>query len=80
MKTIISIPDSTYESANKLAERLGISRSQLYTNAVETFIDIFENGDVKDQLDFVYKTNTEASHLGREYETLQSQSLEGTEW
>lgn len=33
MKTAVSIPDNIYTSAEKLAKRLGKSRSQLYTQA-----------------------------------------------
>jgi len=39
MKTVISIPDRVYESAEKLADRLGQSRSQLYTKALSSYIE-----------------------------------------
>lgn len=80
METIISIPDSTFNSAEKLAKRLGISRSQLYSNAIATFIDTYGNSDVKGQLDIVFKTNTSASFLDKGIEALQSQSLTCKEW
>ena len=38
MKTAVSIPDSLFESADRLAEELGISRSQLYSQAVDRFV------------------------------------------
>ncbi len=38
MKTAISIPDKVFEEAERLAERLQTSRSQLYTRAVAEFV------------------------------------------
>ena len=39
MKTAISIPDEVYRAADQAAERLGWSRSQLYTRAVREFLE-----------------------------------------
>jgi metal-responsive CopG/Arc/MetJ family transcriptional regulator len=39
MKTAISIPDEVFKKAEKLARRLGISRSQLYSQAVEKYVN-----------------------------------------
>ncbi|MCA0436425.1 MAG: ribbon-helix-helix domain-containing protein [Austwickia sp.] len=39
MKTAISIPDEVYRAADQAAERLGWSRSQLYTRAVSEFLE-----------------------------------------
>ena len=38
MKTPISIPDPVFESAERLAERLEMSRSQLYSEAVAEYV------------------------------------------
>jgi predicted transcriptional regulator len=38
MKTAISIPDEVFEEAERLAERLQTSRSQLYTRALAEFL------------------------------------------
>ncbi|MCG8458383.1 MAG: ribbon-helix-helix domain-containing protein [Holophagales bacterium] len=38
MKTAISIPDPVFESAERLAERLEKSRSQLYSEAVAEYV------------------------------------------
>lgn len=38
MRTTISIPDSVYTDAERLARRLGKSRSQLYSEAVAEYI------------------------------------------
>jgi metal-responsive CopG/Arc/MetJ family transcriptional regulator len=39
MKTAISIPDKIFKKAEQLARRLGISRSQLYREAVEDYVN-----------------------------------------
>ena len=38
MKTAISIPDKVFEEAERLAERLQTSRSQLYARALAEFV------------------------------------------
>ena len=38
MKTAISIPDDVFEEAERLADRLQTSRSQLYTRALTEFV------------------------------------------
>ena len=80
MKTAISIPDPIFESAEKLAKRLGISRSQLYSDAVDALIEKYRYSGVTEQLDAVYEANPEASRLEKDLEALQSQSLTGEEW
>lgn len=38
MKTAISIPDDVFEQAEQAAKRLGVSRSELFTRAVQAFL------------------------------------------
>ena len=80
MKTAISIPDPIFESAEKLAKRLGISRSQLYSKAVDSLVEQHRYNGVTEQLDAVYEVNTDASRLPQDAETLQLHSLAGDEW
>ncbi len=39
MKTAISVPDEVFEDAERLAGRLGWTRSHLYTQAVREFLE-----------------------------------------
>ena len=80
MKTAISIPDPIFESAEKLAKRLGISRSQLYANAVDALVEKYRYCGVTEQLDAVYKVEPDVSRLDKDLEEMQSQSLGGEEW
>jgi len=54
MKTAISIPDSVFQEAEKLAERLNISRSALYTAAIADYIARRTGEDITARLDRVY--------------------------
>ena len=38
MKTAISVPDEVFEQAEQAAKRLGMSRSELFTRAVQAFL------------------------------------------
>lgn len=78
MKTAISIPDKVFESAEKLANRLGQSRSQLYTQAVSSYITKHQGDDVTKKLDEIY--GTQDSKLDSGLADLQSKSLPKDEW
>ena len=45
MKTAISLPDELFAAAEKLAERLGVSRSQLYATALAEHYRFLSFGD-----------------------------------
>lgn len=78
MKTAISIPDTVYQSAEVLAKRLGVSRSEFYAKAVEEFIKNNIKQGVTDALDSVY--DGESNSLDDEFYNIQSQSIEKDEW
>ncbi len=78
MKTAISIPDSVYESAEKLARRLGISRSQLYANAVSGFIREHQYDGITEKLNEIY--TEESSNLDSVSHILQYSTLGKGEW
>lgn len=80
MKTAISIPDPIFESAERLARRLGMSRSQFYSEAVNALVEKHKYQGVTEQLDAIYEVNPEASSLEPGLESLQSHSLDGEEW
>ena len=54
MKTAISIPDEVFASADALARRLAISRSELYSNAVAEYVAKHRDEDVTARLNTVY--------------------------
>lgn len=54
MKTAISIPDSVFAQADRLAKRLHMSRSELYTDAVKDYVGEHKHARVREKLDEVY--------------------------
>ena len=54
MKTAISIPDDVFVSADSLAKRLHMSRSELYARAVQQYVAECRHAGVKEKLDQVY--------------------------
>ena len=57
MKTAVSIPDPVFEAAETFAERLSISRSQLYTRAIQNSLKCGRPQNVTERLDRVYAEN-----------------------
>lgn len=55
MKTAISIPDDVFEAAEAAARRSGMSRSQLYVEAVKLFLRNHGDRDVTERLNEVYR-------------------------
>lgn len=78
MKTAISIPDKVFRSADALAKRLGISRSELYTTAVTEFLAKQQTRHVTARLDEVY--SEEDSCLSPGLIQLQAGLLADEDW
>lgn len=54
MKTAISLPDSLFQSAERIAARLGIPRSQLVARALEEFIQHHQSDQITERLNAIY--------------------------
>ncbi len=54
VKTAVSIPDALFRAADRLARRLGLSRSELYAHALERFVDEGSAAEITARLDEVY--------------------------
>ncbi len=78
MKTAISLPDEIYHSADQIAKRLGMSRSELYSKTVSLFIKAHKNEDVTEALDKIYAK--EKSELNSAINIMQLKSLPKEEW
>ncbi len=78
MKTAVSIPDTVFDAAEQLAQRLDISRSQLYTQAVEVFVRKYRNEGITAALDQIYAE--EPSELNPAWTALQAAALPANEW
>ncbi len=80
MKTAISIPDPVFEEAEQLAKRRGMSRSELYTQAVVEYVKNNKFTGVRERLDAVYQAAPEASDLDPTLKRIQSASLSREDW
>lgn len=78
MKTAISIPDEVFEEAERTAKRLGVSRSELYVNAVRDYLERHRDENITEKLNELYM-DIESS-LPSELERLQSASLGKEDW
>ncbi|MBG7605830.1 MAG: ChpI protein [Actinobacteria bacterium] len=54
MKIAVSIPDTIFEAADRLAARRKISRSELYAEALSRILDAEDADDITARLDAVY--------------------------
>jgi predicted DNA-binding protein len=80
MKTAISLPDPLFEAADRLARRLGKSRSQLYAEALRAYLDKHSDQDITARLNEIYGAEPELSKLDPVLEALQWRSLPKEEW
>lgn len=78
MKTAISIPDELFESADALAERLGVSRSQLYATALAEYVAKNQARKVTDRLNAVYAAESGVLNAG--VRQLQARSIPRDQW
>ncbi len=80
MKTAVSIPDRVFESAEKLAARLGVSRSQLYAKALASLVEKHREDLITSRLNEIYGPDGEKSSLARDISNLQVRSLTREKW
>lgn len=78
MKTAISLPDDLFRLADTLAERLGVSRSQLFATAVAEYLAKHQAKKITDQLNAVYAD--QPSRLDPALSRLQARSVGQDAW
>jgi metal-responsive CopG/Arc/MetJ family transcriptional regulator len=80
MKTAISIPDQLFRAVELAAERLGISRSEVFQRAVREYLRNHRDKGVTKALNDVYGQTAIKSTLDPFLERLQIASLPEDEW
>jgi metal-responsive CopG/Arc/MetJ family transcriptional regulator len=80
MKTAISLPDRVFHSAEQLAARLGVSRSELYSKALAALIEKHRDDLITARLNEVYGSGETESTLDRDLASLQRRSLRRQKW
>jgi hypothetical protein len=78
MKTAISVPDPVFDRAEGVSKRLGLSRSTLYSKALEAFLSSHRTSGVRAALDAVYKT--EDSEQDPTHTAMQMASILREDW
>ncbi len=78
MKTAISVPDPLFKQAEKLAKRLGMSRSQLYSQALAALLKSMTSEDITTALNEVY--SDQASKVDPVLSALQLATLQREDW
>jgi metal-responsive CopG/Arc/MetJ family transcriptional regulator len=53
-KTAVSLPDELFDEADRLADRLGLSRSGLYARAIAELLERERAGEIRESYDRVY--------------------------
>ncbi|GAB4370293.1 MAG: hypothetical protein Kow00121_10880 [Elainellaceae cyanobacterium] len=78
MKTAISLPNSVFEEAEALADQLGVSRSELYTKALQAFLQKYDRNQRLNKLNQVY--SEQPVDLDSIVAKMQSMSLPHEDW
>lgn len=78
MKTDISLPDSIFEEAEALAQQLGMSRSELYTEALKSYLQRYNRKRILGKLNEVY--SQQSSDLDPLMVKMQFMSLPEESW
>jgi len=78
MKTAISLPDCVFKQAEALAQRLGLSLSELYTKALQAYLKRHNRDQILLKLNQVY--SEESSELDPVMARMQFMSLPYEDW
>jgi predicted transcriptional regulator len=78
MKTAVSIPDPVFKAADKLAHRLRISRSHLYAEALQRFVQLHDANAITAKLNEVLAS--ESSSLDPRLQSIQARSIPPESW
>jgi metal-responsive CopG/Arc/MetJ family transcriptional regulator len=58
MRTTISIPNTLFRAAERLARKIGVSRSGLYSAAVAAYVAKHDASQITEQLNRVYRSES----------------------
>jgi predicted transcriptional regulator len=78
MKTAISLPDAVFAAAERVAKKLRMSRSELYSAAIAEFVAVHDEAEITAGLDKVYEQ--EPAKVDPELARMQMTSLPRENW
>ena len=80
MKTAISIPDDLFRVAERTAQRLGLSRSEMYRRALKAYLRQHDERLVTETLDAIYGKDTPDEGVDPALDELQRAALPDEDW
>ena len=80
MKTAISMPDTLFDAAERVAKKLRISRSEFYQRAIKKYLEDHSDTVIRETLDKLYGDDPDLGRLDPGIEYLQDVSLQEEEW
>ena len=78
MKTAISLPDTLFAEAERVAKRLRVSRNKFYAKAIQEYVDAYRARNVTERLNEVY--GKDPSRLDPVLHRLQLKALAREDW
>lgn len=78
MKVVISVPDSLFEAAEKLAQIQSIARSKLYAEALSFYVRSRSDDEMTAQLNKVYGLSDSGLEAG--FVAAQSEAIGNESW
>lgn len=64
MKTAISLPDPLFQAAEQFAQAHGLSRSELFARALQTYLQAYQAHDITATLNQIYAEEASALEPG----------------
>ena len=80
MKTAVSLPDPLFVSADRMARRLGISRSELFQLALRSFVVRSRQATVTERLNAIYKGRRALGKIDPLLQSMQMSSVREERW
>lgn len=77
MKTAISLPDELFKDADRMAQQLGMSRSELFRTALEAYMQRHGSEGITERLNEIY--SHEESSLDPALERVQFETIDPEE-
>ncbi len=78
MKTAISLPDELFNDAERMAQTLGMSRSELFRTALEEYMQRHGSERITERLNEIY--SQEESSLDPALERVQFETIDPEDW
>lgn len=78
MKVAISLPDSLFEAAERLAKQLSKPRSQVYAEALAEYVENHDKSAITEKLNAVY--SQESSAIDNALSRAQLETLSDETW